>query len=183
MGSDAGQDDPDRGCPGKLLSPARRRRCIDHVRQTLGVSERRACRTLGQHRSTQRKMPLGLPDEERLTEDIIELTREFGRYGYRMITGMLNNSGWHVNHKRPSRQICFANRLPGNGRADLAAGGAESPPETTQEGSTLAEPLSDIASQCPAGQWTGRVSGFGRIARTMSPSRACKHALPGSGIL
>ncbi len=48
-------------------------------------------------------MPLGLPDEERLTEDIIELTREFGRYGYRMITGMLNNSGWHVNHKRVER--------------------------------------------------------------------------------
>jgi putative transposase len=25
--------------------------------------------------------------------------------GYRMITGMLNNSGWHVNHKRPSRGL------------------------------------------------------------------------------
>ncbi|WP_138933259.1 IS3 family transposase [Roseovarius arcticus] len=89
--------------PGKLLSPSRRRRCIDHVRQTLGVSERRACRTLGQHRSTQRKEPCGLPDEARLTEDIIALTEEFGRYGYRMITGMLNNSGWHVNHKRVER--------------------------------------------------------------------------------
>ena len=73
------------------------------MRQALGVSERRACRTLGQHRSTQRKVPCGLPDEERLTDDIIELTREFGRYGYRMITGMLNNSGWHVNHKRVER--------------------------------------------------------------------------------
>ena len=73
------------------------------MRQTLGVSERRACRTLGQHRSTQRKVPCGLPDEARLTEDIIALTEEFGRYGYRMITGMLNNSGWHVNHKRVER--------------------------------------------------------------------------------
>jgi len=73
------------------------------VRQTLSVSERRVCRTLGQHRSTQRKVPRGLPDEERLTEDIIVLTKEFGRYGYRMITGMLNNSGWHVNHKRVER--------------------------------------------------------------------------------
>ena len=67
--------------------------------------ERRACRTLGQHRSTQRRVPIGLPDENRLTEDIIALTREFGRYGYRMITGMLNNSGWPVNHKRPSRGL------------------------------------------------------------------------------
>ena len=69
----------------------------------LGVSERRACRTPGQHRSTQRKIPYGLPNEERLTEDIIALTRDYGRYGYRMIAGMLNNSGWHVNHKRVER--------------------------------------------------------------------------------
>jgi hypothetical protein len=45
------------------------------VRQALGVSERRACRTLGQHRSTQRKILQGRSDEERLTDDIIELTR------------------------------------------------------------------------------------------------------------
>ena len=44
-----------------------------------------------------------MPDEERLTEDIIALTRDYGRYGYRMIAGMLNNSGWHVNHKRVER--------------------------------------------------------------------------------
>jgi putative transposase len=73
------------------------------VRQALGISERRACRTLGQHRSTQRKVPCGAPDEERLTADIIELARTFGRYGYRMITGLLNNAGWHVNHKRVER--------------------------------------------------------------------------------
>jgi transposase InsO family protein len=58
---------------------------------------------LGQHRSTQRKVSCGLPDEARLTEDIIALSDEFGRYGCRMITGMLNNSGWHVNHKRVER--------------------------------------------------------------------------------
>ncbi|WP_156429045.1 IS3 family transposase [Paracoccus aminovorans] len=89
--------------PGKLLSPSRRRQCIDHVRQALGISERRACRILGQHRSTQRKVPCGAPDEERLTEDIITLARTYGRYGYRMITGLLNNAGWHVNHKRVER--------------------------------------------------------------------------------
>lgn len=103
VGFDVGQDDPHRGCTGELLSPSRRRQCIDHVRQALGVSERRACRILGQHRSTQRKVPCGLPGEERLTDDVIALTEEFGRYGYRMITGMLNNSGLHVNHKRVER--------------------------------------------------------------------------------
>lgn len=65
--------------------------------------ERRACRTLGQHRSTQRKTPRGRPDEELLTEDIIALARDYGRYGYRMITGLLDNASWHVNHKRVER--------------------------------------------------------------------------------
>jgi len=73
------------------------------VRQELGVSERRACRTLGQHRSTQRKAPQGRVDENRLTDDIIELADQYGRYGYRMVTGLLNNAGWHVNHKRVER--------------------------------------------------------------------------------
>jgi hypothetical protein len=39
----------------------------------MGVSERRTCAVLGQHRSTQRKLPRGRDDEERLTADIIEL--------------------------------------------------------------------------------------------------------------
>jgi putative transposase len=77
--------------------------CIDRVRQTLGVSERRACRTLGQHRSTQRKVPQGRSDEEQLTNDILTLVETYGRYGYRMVTGLLNNAGWHVNHKRVER--------------------------------------------------------------------------------
>ena len=73
------------------------------MRQILGVSERRACRTLEQHRSTQRKVPCGKSDEKQLTDDIIQLARQYGRYGYRMVTGLLNNSGWHVNHKRVER--------------------------------------------------------------------------------
>ena len=67
------------------------------------MSERRACRALDQHRSTQRKAPQCRADEDRLTNDIIELADKYGRYGYRMITGLLNNAGWHVNHKRIER--------------------------------------------------------------------------------
>ena len=51
------------------------------------MSERRACRALGQHRSTQRKVPQGRADEERLTDSIIELADKYGRFGYRMVTG------------------------------------------------------------------------------------------------
>jgi putative transposase len=34
---------------------------------------------LGQHRSTQRKLPRGRDDEERLAADIVELARQYGR--------------------------------------------------------------------------------------------------------
>ena len=94
------------GCPGKLLSPARRRACIEHVRAQLHVSERRACAALGQHRSTQRKVPRGRTTSERLTADIIELARQYGRYGYRKIA-----------------ELAAPGRLDGQrqaGRADLA---------------------------------------------------------------
>jgi putative transposase len=42
----------------------------------LHVTERRACAALGQHRSTQRKVPRGREDAERLTADVIELARQ-----------------------------------------------------------------------------------------------------------
>jgi hypothetical protein len=45
--------------------------------------------TLGQHRSTQRKVPRGRDDERRLTADIIELARQYGRYGYRKVAALL----------------------------------------------------------------------------------------------
>jgi len=68
-----------------------------------GVSERLACRVLGQHRSTQRKMPVGRSDEVALTADIVELATQYGRYGYRRIAAMLHASGWAVNIKRVER--------------------------------------------------------------------------------
>ncbi len=67
------------------------------------VSERRACRVLGQHRSTQRKPPKTPDDEAALTADIIELATQYGRYGYRRITALLRDEGWPVNHKRVER--------------------------------------------------------------------------------
>ena len=56
-----------------------------HVRQSLGVSERRSCREIGQYRSTQRKWHQVKVDEELLTRDIIMLAREYERYGYRRL--------------------------------------------------------------------------------------------------
>jgi transposase InsO family protein len=73
------------------------------VRQELSVSQSRACRVLGQARSTQRYRPKVRDDEERLTQRIVELAGEYGRYGYRRITAMLQMEGWVVNHKRVER--------------------------------------------------------------------------------
>jgi transposase InsO family protein len=88
---------------GKLLSPSRRRECIDQVRSKLGVSERRACRVLKQHRTTQRRGPTGRADEAQLVEDMIALTLKFGRFGYRRIAVTLRNAGWEINDKRVER--------------------------------------------------------------------------------
>ena len=76
---------------------------MDHVKAELGVSERRACRVLRQHRSTQRKAPTTPDDEAALKADIIALARQYGRYGYRRITALLRDAGWAVNKKRVER--------------------------------------------------------------------------------
>ena len=76
---------------------------MERVVCELGVSERLACRVLGQHRSTQREVPTTPDDEAALTADIIALARQYGRYGYRRITALLRQAGWWVNHKRVER--------------------------------------------------------------------------------
>jgi putative transposase len=91
------------------------------------VSERRACAALGQHRSTQRKVPRGRDDEERLTADTIALARQYGRYGYRKIAGLLEQAGWLVNDKRVERiwrreGLKVPHKQPKRGRLWLADG-------------------------------------------------------------
>ena len=70
---------------------------------TMDISERRACRALGQHRSTQRKAARGRDDEAALTADLIALAERYGRYGYRKIAALLKAAGWFVNDKRVER--------------------------------------------------------------------------------
>src|SRR4051794_32936930 len=48
--SGVGESGAEGGREGKLVSPARRRRVVAMVRDRLGVSERWACRVVGQHR-------------------------------------------------------------------------------------------------------------------------------------
>jgi putative transposase len=70
------------------------------VQARFDVSERRACRVVGQHRSTQRREPVRRDDEAALTAATVELASEYGRYGYRRIAALLRAQGWPVNVKR-----------------------------------------------------------------------------------
>ena len=67
------------------------------------MSERHACRLLGQWRGTQRYEPLQRIDEEALTRAIVALASEYGRYGYRRITVKVREAGWPVSADRVQR--------------------------------------------------------------------------------
>ena len=54
---------------------------------------------LGQARSTQRRIPKRREDEEALRQDVVKVARRFGRYGYRMVTGMLRTEDPAVSYK------------------------------------------------------------------------------------
>ena len=68
-----------------------------------GVSQRRACLILSQPRGTQRYRPILRPDEDLLTQRIISLACQYGRYGYRRIAVMVNRSGLRVSRDRVER--------------------------------------------------------------------------------
>jgi len=51
----------------------------------------------------QRHVPKRREDEDLVTTVIIQLASQFGRYGYRRITGLLHIAGWCINHKRVER--------------------------------------------------------------------------------
>jgi len=72
----------------------------------LGVSKRKACKALGQARSTQR-YECKQPQKDRLIiKDILKFSEKHRRYGYRRITIELRKDGWQVNFKRVYRLWC-----------------------------------------------------------------------------
>ncbi len=58
---------------------------------------------LGQHRCTQRHIPRGREDDDRLVAEMTELACRYGRYGYRRIAALLRQAGWKLNAKRVER--------------------------------------------------------------------------------
>jgi hypothetical protein len=89
---------------------------VAQARAKYGISERWACRLLQQGRGTQRYAPLRRIDEAALTSALIALAGQYGRYGYRRVTALLNPVRL-AGRQRP-------------GAADLAAGRVEGTAET-----------------------------------------------------
>jgi putative transposase len=89
---------------GKLVSPARRRRAVEHLQRVFGVSQRWACQLVGQHRSTQRHRPVELDRDRALREQLRRLSRAHPRWGYRRAHAVLREQGWTVNRKAVQRR-------------------------------------------------------------------------------
>jgi len=120
-----------------MTSPASRRCAVEHVVKVLQVSQRRACRAMGQWRSTQRYQPKVRGDEAALVARMKHLASSHPRYGYRRITALLRQDGWQVNIKRVHRlwvrhglkvaKTLRKKRATGTGQNSIAARAAEHP--------------------------------------------------------
>ncbi len=73
------------------------------LRDRLDVSERWACRVVGQHRSTERYEPKPAVDDAALRERLRKISVDRPRWGYRRAHAMLVEEGWEVNRKRVQR--------------------------------------------------------------------------------
>lgn len=70
------------------------------MKKELGFSERRICKVLQLGRSSFRYQPVNNEFQQRLKSRVVALASEYGRYGYKQITGLLNMEGWEVGRDR-----------------------------------------------------------------------------------
>jgi putative transposase len=84
------------------LRPAVRRDVVAQLRVAYDISERRACKTTGFERSSQRYRSARDP-QTALRIRLKDLAAVRVRYGYRRLHVLLRREGWVVNHKRVYR--------------------------------------------------------------------------------
>jgi len=85
------------------VSPSRRREAVCMLQARFALSERRACRITGQHRSTQRRIPRRGRGDDALRAQLRAFSRGHPRWGYRRAWAVLRHEGWSVNRKRVQR--------------------------------------------------------------------------------
>jgi transposase InsO family protein len=76
---------------------------VDHLQRVLGLSQRLACRIVGQQRSTQRHQSIEPARDRALREELRRLSRDHPRWGYRRAHAQLRGQGWRVNRKAIQR--------------------------------------------------------------------------------
>lgn len=76
---------------------------MEFVRSRHRYSERRICRALGIQRSSIRYLPQPRSDEAPLRASVLRLASQYGRYGYRQVTGLLWQEGWEISKSRVER--------------------------------------------------------------------------------
>ncbi len=86
-----------------MVTPNQKRVAVLALVDEFGVSQRRACVVVHQHRSTQRHELVRSPQEVCLRQRIQALAVKYPRYGYRRVHVMLIRDGYQVNRKRVQR--------------------------------------------------------------------------------
>ena len=76
---------------------------MDILQQRLGLSQRRACRIAGQHRSTQRHTRAESDPDSGLRAWLRKFSAEHSRWGYRRAHAVLVREGHRVNRKKVQR--------------------------------------------------------------------------------
>ena len=82
-----------------MVGPARKREAVTHVEEVLEVSERRACQTIAQARSTQRYRGRKRGRDAVLAAELRRIAAAHPRAGYRMATALLRRAGMEINAK------------------------------------------------------------------------------------
>ncbi len=86
-----------------MTSPSQRRRAAVMLQDRLGLSQRRACQIVGQHRSTQRHRPLDPDPDKDLRRRLRDFARHHPRWGYRRAHAVLRREGQRLNRKKVQR--------------------------------------------------------------------------------
>jgi putative transposase len=66
---------------------------VEHLQQRFCVSERRACRVVGQPRSSQRYVSMKAGKDAALVQKMLALSTENSHYGYRRVWALLGREG------------------------------------------------------------------------------------------
>ena len=85
-----------------MVTPAARQDAVAHLKESLEVSERRACTMIAVDRSVVRYRSRR-PDEAELRCRLRELADQRRRFGYRRLHVLLRGEGWPVNRKKTQR--------------------------------------------------------------------------------